>query len=244
MPSTSSTQFQPFPGCCIAPCFTSCSSAFAQIPSSESQLVEITSSRKLGRRWSFEYNGKRATTPGSTCRVDVQGFQMKVLNPEAPAYVPGCAAAGKAGSVISDISAASAALAVKPAIAKLLIATTSDGAVDAALSTPNGLAELATCLSDNLTFEDMFDHGSRRGSVSMASSLFKRALKCKPGCSSMQSGFRLPATCCCCCCHTGGSCSSAQLAALPACTSCAHLAHMSEHAPACTTKLHLQPQPV
>ncbi|WIA23180.1 hypothetical protein OEZ85_001507 [Tetradesmus obliquus] len=90
---------------------------------------------------------------------------MKVLNPEAPAYVPGCAAAGKAGSVISDISAASAALAVKPAIAKLLISTTSDGAVDAALSTPNGLAELATCLSDNLTFEDMFDHGSRRGSL-------------------------------------------------------------------------------
>jgi hypothetical protein len=93
---------------------------------------------------------------------------MKLLNPEAPAYVPGCAAAGKAGSVISDISAASAALAVKPAIAKLVIAKPTDTA-DAALSTPNGLAELATCLSDNLTFEDMFDHGSRRGSVSTSS---------------------------------------------------------------------------
>jgi succinyl-CoA synthetase alpha subunit len=93
---------------------------------------------------------------------------MKVLNPEAPAYVPGCAVAGKAGSVISDISAASAALAMKPAVTKLIIVTPSDAA-DAALPTPNGLAELATCLSDNLTFEDMFDHGSRRGSVSISS---------------------------------------------------------------------------
>jgi hypothetical protein len=100
---------------------------------------------------------------------------MKVLNPEAPAYVPGCAVAGKAGSVISDISAASAALAMKPAITKLVIVTPSDAA-DAALPTPNGLAELATCLSDNLTFEDMFDHGSRRGSVSISSNGLGRGL--------------------------------------------------------------------
>jgi hypothetical protein len=118
---------------------------------------------------------------------------MKVLNPEAPAYVPGCAVAGKAGSVISDISAASAALAVKPAIAKLVIATTSDAA-DAALSTPNGLAELATCLSDNLTFEDMFDHGSRRGSVSMGSIVPERAVDVKLGCSSMQRAAAVPDT--------------------------------------------------
>jgi hypothetical protein len=44
------------------------------------------------------------------------------------------------------------------------------------LPTPNGLAELATCLSDNLTFEDMFDHGSRRGSVSISSNGLGRGL--------------------------------------------------------------------
>jgi hypothetical protein len=34
-------------------------------------------------------------------------------------------------------------------------------------TTPNGLAELACLLTGDLTFEDMFNHGSRRESVSL-----------------------------------------------------------------------------
>eukprot|EP00879_Flechtneria_rotunda_P007007 GHRR01007356.1.p1 GENE.GHRR01007356.1~~GHRR01007356.1.p1 ORF type:complete len:309 (+),score=95.71 GHRR01007356.1:311-1237(+) len=91
-----------------------------------------------------------------------------MLNPEADPFVPvGLkdafhAKAGRAAVITVQAGRPSA-----PVSSLLVIKTLTEPvlASGASLPSPNGLAELAHTLSDNLAFEDMFDIGSRRNSL-------------------------------------------------------------------------------
>ena len=68
----------------------------------------------------------------------------------------------------SAFGKASDTAAVANVVQSLQVRTSFSGCLDkeASIPTPNGLAELASLLSGDLNFEDVFDHGSRRASVS------------------------------------------------------------------------------
>lgn len=98
---------------------------------------------------------------------------MKMLNPNAAEWMPtafsaaampvsSCAAASKNSS---SATVAASKLSIQASTASMQVDS------DAGVTTPNGLAELASVLSGaasaDMTFEDlMFDNSSRRGSVS------------------------------------------------------------------------------
>jgi hypothetical protein len=87
-----------------------------------------------------------------------------MLNPSAKEYVHGIPLGLKAAA-----KKTSAAAAVASALQGLQVRTSFSGCLDkeASIPTPNGLAELASMLSGDLAFEDVFDHGSRKTSVSI-----------------------------------------------------------------------------
>lgn len=95
---------------------------------------------------------------------------MKVLNPDAQEFMPSglnLAFAPKAGKQANTITIPiKAEIGVPRSTIPVIAVGRPEHSSEGALPAPNGLAELATCLSDNLTFEDMFDHGSRQNSVS------------------------------------------------------------------------------
>lgn len=96
---------------------------------------------------------------------------MKVLNADAQEFVPGglsSAFAPKAGKQATTLTIPITAAIGPPKgnVPIITIGATKLG-VDVSLPTLNGLAELATCLSDNLTFEELFDQGSRQNSVGL-----------------------------------------------------------------------------
>lgn len=95
---------------------------------------------------------------------------MKVLNPDAQEFVPNppsSAFAPKAGkqaaALTIPIRASIGAPKTNIPVISIVLPT---GQCKDSQPTPNGVAELATCLSDNLTFEELFDSGSRQNSVS------------------------------------------------------------------------------
>ncbi|KAF8056117.1 ATPK2 [Scenedesmus sp. PABB004] len=95
-----------------------------------------------------------------------------MLNAHAPAWAPGPPAGGV------DAGAVGAAGGGKPAPPALVVISAAAGKLAAKLaSAPGGGAggddlptpgSLATAVSDTLTFDDVFDHGSRRGSLAEA----------------------------------------------------------------------------
>lgn len=99
---------------------------------------------------------------------------MKTLNPNAAEWTPTAFAGptmvpGTKGSSSSFAISSSCAATSKAAAAQLTIQATTSMQIDsqAGVATPNGLAELASVCSADMTFEDlMFDNSSRRGSVS------------------------------------------------------------------------------
>lgn len=107
---------------------------------------------------------------------------MKTLNPNAAEWTPmgfSGAAVLPSGTTQSSSSSSFAALSASTcaasskaaaAVGQLTIQASTSMQIDsqAGVATPNGLAELATVCSADMTFEDlMFDNSSRRGSVSL-----------------------------------------------------------------------------
>lgn len=97
-----------------------------------------------------------------------------MLNPFATDYVSdaiGRASNSDAGVVKAATSAIPIKASARFAGSRLVVEASAAllSANSGSLPTPNGLAELASVLSGDLNFDDIFDHGSRQNSVSLLS---------------------------------------------------------------------------